>query len=307
MLDDPELAPELAAKLRLALEVRDFAATELALTVGGNYLDYVPVDREHAVWNVFAAPEFSLEPVTWCYPFAGCAAYRGYFREESALAHADKLAMEGLDVYVGGVDAYSTLGWFDDPLLSTVIDRPDHQLAALIFHELAHQIAYFPDDTTLSESFATVVEMEGLRRWLQARGQSRRFDEAETDARRRQQFVDYVAEFRARFQELYASGLPAPAMRREKADLRRRMRADYSVLKASWGGYGGYDAWFSRSLNNAQLSTVGSYHDLAPQLRQMLRQSGNDLPTFYAEVRELASLTPAQRSLELAAIDLETP
>ena len=292
---DPALAPEIAAKLQIVLEARDFAEAELGLPAGDNFLDYVELDRDYAVWNVFAAPEFSLEPVTWCYPIAGCAAYRGYFNETAARDYAAGLQADGLDTHVGGVAAYSTLGWFDDALLSTVLSRPDHQLAALIFHELAHQVAWFPGDTTLNESFATVVEMEGLARWLETRGQSALLAAARADADRRRQFVSFVMEFRRRFEALYSRDLPAAAMRREKTALQERMRADYRQLKADWGGYGGYDGWFSRSLNNAQLSTVGSYNDLAPQLRELLRQSGNDLPQFYERVRELGGMSPERR------------
>ena len=292
---DPALAPELAARLQLVLEARDFAGAELGLPAGDNFLDYVELDREYAVWNVFAAPALSLEPVTWCYPIAGCAAYRGYFSEADARDYAAGLRAEGLDTYVGGVAAYSTLGWFDDALLSTVLGRPDYQLAALIFHELAHQAAWIPGDTTLNESFATVVEMEGLARWLETRGQSALLATARADADRRRQFVSFVLEFRQRFAALYSRDLPAAAMRRKKAALQERMRGDYQQLKANWGGYDGYDGWFSRPLNNAQLSTVGSYNDLAPQLRELLRRCGNDLPQFYEQVRELGRMSPERR------------
>lgn len=304
LLNDPELAPELAAKLQLVLEAREFAASELMLPAGENFLEFAQLDREHAVWNVFAAPEFSLEPVTWCYPIAGCAAYRGYFNANDAQDYAAELESQGLDAYVGGVDAYSTLGWFDDALLSTVVGRPDHQLAALIFHELAHQVAYVPDDTTLSESFATVVEMEGLQRWLETRQQSELLDDARADAERRRQFIDFVIGFRDRFEELYGREMGEADMRREKAGLQQQMRAEYRVLKAGWGGNAGYDGWFSRSLNNAQLTTVGSYNDLAPQLREILRQVGDDLPAFYERMRELTRMSPERRAEYLDSLEL---
>ena len=303
LLNDPELAPVLAAKLELALEARQFAADELGLPAGGNFLEFVQLERRHAVWNVFAAPEFSLEPVVWCYPIAGCAAYRGYFSESDAQAYAAELQARGFDVYVGGVDAYSTLGWFDDALLSTVIARPDHQLAALIFHELAHQVAYVPDDTTLSESFATVVEMEGLRRWLETRQQSELLDAARADAERRRRFIDFVSGFRGRFEELYGREMSEADMRREKAGLQQRMRDEYRALKTGWGGNAGYDGWFSRPLNNAQLATVGSYNDLAPQLREILRQVGNDLPAFYGRMRELTRMSPERRAEYLDSLE----
>ena len=300
---NPELRPELAAKLQLVLEVREFAESALGLPAGGNFLDYVELDREYAVWNVFAAPEFSLAPVTWCYPVAGCAAYRGYFSEDAALDYATELRAGGLDAYIGGVAAYSTLGWFDDALLSTVANRPDHQLAALIFHELAHQVAWIPHAATLNESFATVVEFEGMRRWLETRRHSALFAEAQADADRRRQFLAFVDGFRERFAALYSRDLAVGEMRREKAALQERMRSGYRQLKADWEGYGGYDNWFSRPLNNAQLATVHSYNDLAPQLREMLRQGGNDLPLFYEQVRELGRMSPEQRAKFLESLE----
>ena len=168
LLESDDLPTDLREKFSAVLDIRDFAAEELLLPVGDNYQTYVDLEREHVVWNVFAAPEFSTEPVNWCYPIAGCVAYRGYFSETAALKFAAEWERRGFDVYTGGVDAYSTLGWFEDSLLSTVMRRPDYQLAALIFHELAHQVAYVPGDTTFNESFATAVEREGLRRWLRS-------------------------------------------------------------------------------------------------------------------------------------------
>jgi predicted aminopeptidase len=163
LLQDETLDPLLAERFHELLSIREFAASELALPVAGNYSSYVDLGREHVVWNVFAAPEFSVDPLNWCYPIAGCVSYRGYFSKQAASRYAGQLADEGYDVYTGGVDAYSTLGWFDDSLLSTVLDRDSYQLAGLIFHELAHQVLYLPGDTTFNESFATAVERAGWR------------------------------------------------------------------------------------------------------------------------------------------------
>lgn len=301
LLDDPSLPAERRAALAEALRIRDFAEKELALPVGGNYAAFVDIGREHAVWNVFAAPEFSTEPVDWCFPVAGCVSYRGYFSEAGAERYAARLEADGLDVYVGGVAAYSTLGWFDDPLLSTVLSRPAHQLAGLIFHELAHQIAYVPGDTTFNESFATVVEREGVRRWLRAGGQEALVEAAGRDMRRRRQFAELVIAHRGRFDALYARDLPEPEKRRDKARLQDELRRAYAELKAEWGGYRGYDGWFARPLNNAQLSTVGFYNELAPFFEEMLARRGGDLEAFYGEVRELAALDETARDRRLSA------
>ena len=295
LINEPDLSPELRDKFREVISIREFAASELALPVEENYSTYVDVGREHVVWNVFAAPEFSTDPVNWCYPIAGCVAYRGYFSESRALNYASQLEEDGFDVYTGGVDAYSTLGWFEDSLLSTVMSRANYQLAGLIIHELAHQLTYLPGDTTFNESFATAVEREGLRRWLEATDQAETISIAETNSSRQQQFIDLVISFRDQFDELYAEERSEVDKRRAKAALQDNLRDEYARLKSSWGGYGGYDSWFSRSLNNAQLSTVSSYNDLVPFFNELLAESDGSLPAFYDEVERIVALPEQAR------------
>jgi predicted aminopeptidase len=301
LIERPDLSQELAGKFAKVMDIREFAESELGLPVGGNYSSYVDVEREHVVWNVFAAPEFSVDPVNWCYPIAGCVAYRGYFSQQSALSYAAKLEEDGFDVYTGGVDAYSTLGWFEDSLLSTVLNRADYQLAGLIFHELAHQLVYLPGDTTFNESFATAVEREGVRRWLAKSNKDFNIDAALLDYDRQQQFVDLVGGYRDRFESLYQLEINESSMRSQKLELQQTLREEYAVLKQQWQGYEGYDGWFSRSLNNAQLSTVASYNDLLPFFAAVFEQSNQDFSTFYAEVSRLADL-PEQERDELVAV-----
>jgi predicted aminopeptidase len=301
LIERPDLSQELAGKFAKVMDIREFAESELGLPVGGNYSSYVDVEREHVVWNVFAAPEFSVDPVNWCYPIAGCVAYRGYFSQQSALSYAAKLEEDGFDVYTGGVDAYSTLGWFEDSLLSTVLNRAEYQLAGLIFHELAHQLVYLPGDTTFNESFATAVEREGVRRWLAKSNKDFNIDAALLDYDRQQQFVDLVGGYRDRFESLYQLEINESSMRSQKLELQQTLREEYAVLKQQWQGYEGYDGWFSRSLNNAQLSTVASYNDLLPFFAAVFEQSNQDFSTFYAEVSRLADL-PEQERDELVAV-----
>jgi predicted aminopeptidase len=303
LLERPDLSQELAGKFARVMDIREFAESELGLPVGGNYSSYVDVEREHVVWNVFAAPEFSVDPVNWCYPIAGCVAYRGYFSQQSALSYAAKLEEDGFDVYTGGVDAYSTLGWFEDSLLSTVLNRADYQLAGLIFHELAHQLVYLPGDTTFNESFATAVEREGVRRWLAKSNKDFNIDAALLDYDRQQQFVDLVGGYRDRFESLYQLEINESSMRSQKLELQQTLREEYAVLKQQWQGYEGYDGWFSRSLNNAQLSTVASYNDLLPFFAAVFEQSNQDFSTFYAEVSRLADLPEQERDELVAAIE----
>lgn len=296
LLERQDLSDELAEKFARVMDIREFAEIELGLPVGDNYSTYVDIQREHVVWNVFAAAEFSVDPVNWCYPIAGCVAYRGYFSEQSALSYATKLEEDGFDVYTGGVDAYSTLGWFEDSLLSTVLNRTDYQLAGLIFHELAHQLVYLPGDTTFNESFATAVEREGVRRWLTKSNETSDIDVAVLDYDRQRQFVDLVTDYRDRFDTLYKLDLEDSVMRSQKLQLQQALREEYGLLKQQWQGYEGYDGWFSRSLNNAQLSTVASYNDLLPFFTAVFDQSNQDLPAFYGEVRRIAELPERERN-----------
>lgn len=288
LLNDADLDPKLRAKLSLVMEVRDFAESELKLPVANSYSSYVDVGREHVVWNVFAAPEFSTSAVNWCYPIAGCVSYRGYFNEEAAESFAMQTAAEGYEVYTGGVDAYSTLGWFEDSVLSTVIKRADYQLAALIFHELAHQVVYLPGDTTFNESFATAVEREGLRRWLSLKEDVATLAVAAENTARQREFVQLVMDYQQRFEELYVSEQTEANKRLIKQQLKDKLRADYELLKVSWKGYTGYDGWFANSLNNAQLSTVSAYNDLVPFFNAELLLQEGDLAAFYQRVIDLS-------------------
>ncbi|MGI9249638.1 MAG: aminopeptidase [Pseudohongiellaceae bacterium] len=305
LLADEDLDSQLRQQLELVLEIREFAADELALPVADNYSTYVDLKRDYAVWNVFAADEFSTEPRDWCFPVAGCVIYRGYFSEAGANRYGQQLVEDGLDVYIGGVAAYSTLGWFSDSLPSSVIERSPSRLAALIFHELAHQVVYVRSDTIFNESFATTVEREGLRRWLKARGtqtaqagqgaqQAEEEGEAPTLAEQEKYQIDFVAlvnKYRKRLDAVYATELEPDAMRAEKARVQEELRAAYAELKITWssnGGdsYDGYDAWFAGPLNNAQLATVAYYNDLVPAFTQLLAGVNGDLPSFYALVRK---------------------
>jgi len=303
LIEQQELSDELVEKFAKVMDIREFAETELGLPVGGNYSSYVDIEREHVLWNVFAAPEFSVDPVKWCYPIAGCVAYRGYFSEQSALGYAAKLEDDGFDVYTGGVDAYSTLGWFEDSLLSTVLNRSDYQLAGLIFHELAHQLVYLPGDTTFNESFATAVEREGVRRWLTKSNGASNIDAALLNYDRQQQFVDLVTGYRDRFELLYEQDVPESAMRSKKAELQQSMRDEYTALKLQWQGYEGYDGWFSESLNNAQLSTVASYNDLLPFFAAVFENSNQDFTAFYAEISRIADLPEKERGELVATME----
>ncbi len=292
---DPNSSEILRQRLTFIMDVRAFAEDELQLPVANNYLTYVDLKRPYVAWNVTATPEFSLVPKTWCYPFVGCAAYRGYFSEADALQYADSLKNQTYDVHVGGVTAYSTLGWFDDPVLSTFIHRSKASSAALLFHELAHQVLYTPDDTTFNESFATFVEQEGLRRWQKASDNSAIYSEYLNNYRRQQQFVRLVLEYRQKLEVLYQTDLVPAQKRIEKASILDDLRNEFNHLKTKQIGLAAYDDWMNRPLNNAKISGVVAYHDFVPAFSKILAEKDGNLAPFYEACRQLAQKKKDER------------
>lgn len=296
---DPE--QQLKLKLERVVAIREFASRELALPDNASYRNYVNLDRRFVLWNVFATPELTLQPRQWCFPVAGCVSYRGYFDEDEARAEAARFAAAGDDVHIGGVPAYSTLGYFNDPVLSTFIRYPDADVARLIFHELAHQVAYAKDDTVFNESFAVAVEEEGVRRWLAAKSDPVLDKQYAASRRYREGFRSLVERTRTRLAALYASGASETQTRAGKVSAFAAMRADYEALKKDWGGFAGYDAWFAQTPNNASLAAVGLYTQRLPEFRALLAARSGDLPRFYAKVKALAALPKAERAAALAA------
>lgn len=292
LLARPDTPERLRHWLEVATKVRDFASAELGLPDNKSYRSYADVGRRYVVWNVFAAPEFSVEAKTWCFPVAGCVAYRGYFAEPPARRFAQGLEAKGFDAMVAGVAAYSTLGHFDDPVLNTMLDWDDVELAALLFHELAHQLLYVKNDTEFNESFASVVENEGVRRWLAHEGRSAALAGfLEREARYRG-VATLLGDARARLHELYAQALPAAQLREGKRAEFERLRQAYHERRNELGS--GYDWMFGPALNNATLVSVGTYQDCAPGLEARLRASSS-LEGFYAGVRALARLSMSER------------
>jgi predicted aminopeptidase len=295
LLANPATPDPLRQRLEYVSAARDFASNELGLPDNASYRSYADVGRPYVVWNVFATDEFSVEPRRWCFPIAGCVVYRGYFSEGGAEGYARHLRAHGDDVEVGGVAAYSTLGHFQDPLLNTMMGWSDAQLAATVFHELAHQLVYVPGDSSFNETFATVVEETGLERWLAKNGRPQDLKSWQGQRRRNQQFIELLLGTRERLRALYASSLPRDAMRARKQEEFGRLKFEYGLLKASWNGYTGYDRWFDRALNNAQLISAATYHGCMPGLRRLLQSVDGDLPRFYQQVRDLAAQPKASR------------
>lgn len=300
VLQDPATDPVLKKRLEHAHAVREFASRELGLPDNSSYRSYADLGRPFVVWNVFAAPEFSVEPEKWCMAFVGCVNYRGFYDRDEAERYAAKLRKSGLDTYVCGVSAYSTLGYFNDPVLNTFLRLGDTEAARTIFHELAHQIVFVDGDTPFNESFAATVENEALRRWFASNGSEEEQREFTVQQVRRAQFTHLVAAYRGKLRALYATPQPPEEMRHGKAEILTAMKRDYAGMKEAWGGDARYDRWFDLDLNNAKFASVSVYTQLVPAFEALLVKEGRDLPRFYQRVTQLARLPNEKR---LAALN----
>lgn len=293
VLTDETTPAETRRLLGRAQDMRRFAVAALGLPDNDSYSSYADLKRTHVVWNVVATPEFSLEPVQNCFLLIGCLSYRGYFSEAQAQASAETLRERGYDVIVSGSAAYSTLGWFEDPLLSTMLRWDEARLAAVMFHELAHQQLYLPGDSDFNESFASVVEEVGARRWLSQHAGSDALAAWEAERLRQRQFTELVAGARSRLQLLYATTLSDADKRRAKAQVFQQLQQEYATLKQAWQGYTGYDRWFAE-VNNAKVAAVSTYQAGVPALRHLLSALDEDLRRFYRAAANIAAW-PVQR------------
>jgi predicted aminopeptidase len=302
LLADPALQAPLRLKLSEVLAIRQFATEQLHLPDNDSYTHYADLQRPYVVWSVFATPPFSLTPKTWCFPIVGCVSYRGYFAEADANALAESLTAEGYEVYVAGVAAYSTLGWFADPVLNTMLEWPLPRLAGLIFHELAHQQLYVANATAFNEAFAMAVEYEGVERWLAQRNDPEMTAHYNRLQGYRQDFIDLVLATRDQLEALYVQPLPIATMQAQKQAILQQLQADYQRLKTTqWDGFAGYDHWFN-NVNNAKLSAVVTYQAYVPAFQYLLAQHQGALPAFYQAVAALAALPPSEREQQLAAL-----
>jgi predicted aminopeptidase len=305
-LADPTVGDKLKNKLTKVREIRRFAARELGLPDNGTFTTYADLKRPFVMWNVVATPELSLEPMQWCFPVAGCVNYRGYYSKEEAQSYAAQLRSEGYDVQVGGVPAYSTLGYFNDPVLSTFIQYPEGELARLVFHELAHQVAYAPGDSKFNESFAVAVEEAGVERWMATHGDEKMHKAYTEYEGRKLDFLTLLLKTRKALEENYKRDVGDSEKRKQKALIFQELQAEYQTLKASWGGYTGYDRWFAEPLSNAHLSAIATYHDFVPGFRALMVKEQN-FGKFYGAVRQLAALDKSERRQRLTLIAKSDP
>jgi predicted aminopeptidase len=299
---DPDTPAEVRDRLEIASRAVDFAHEDLLLPDNGSYESYVDTGERYVVWNVFAAPEFSLDARTWCFPVAGCVSYRGYFDEIAARDFAAGLSARGDDTWVGGVAAYSTLGRFADPLLNTMMALPDYRVAGLIFHELAHQRLYVKGDSKFNEGFASFVEQEGVRRWLAAADDDETLREYRLMLDRLAQVHVLLAKSRQDLDALYARELADEPRRAAKQQVLAGLRSDYADLRESWDGPPDFDHWFQTPFNNARLTATATYDDYVPAFRALLNRQDGDLEAFYAKAGALAGLSADERSARMAAL-----
>lgn len=312
-LADVQTPVKLKARLVLSQKIRNFAVSELKLPDNASYQRYADLHRKSVVWNVVAAPELSLTLKTWCFPVAGCVGYRGYFSEAGAKMEAESLKAQDFDVSVYGVPAYSTLGWSNwaggDPLLNTFISYPEGELARIVFHELAHQVAYAPGDTSFNESFATAVERLGGARWLAAHGTETTKAEYAVFNGRRQQFRALTRATRVRLLDIYKSNKALDgdkyASIAMKSVVINDFKAQYEQLKTGWNGFAGYDAWV-KSANNASFGALAAYDDGVPQFEALFAQQGGDWVKFFKTVQKLAKMPKDERDTALKAVSNKT-
>jgi predicted aminopeptidase len=313
-LADPQTPDVLKQRLTLAREIRQFAVTQLKLPDNASYHRFAQLPRRYVVWNVVAAPEFSLTLKTWCFPVAGCVGYRGYFSEADAQEEASRLRAEGLEVSVYGVPAYSTLGWMNwlggDPLLSTFVDYPDGELARMLFHELSHQVLYVADDTVFNESFATAVERLGGEDWLAQQASPQARADYLVFNTRRQQFRALTRATREKLQQIYlknnAQALTEIDLKATKSAAMRDFKNTYDILKASWGGFSGYDTWVAQA-NNAAFGAQAAYDDLVPGFESLFEREGRNWPRFFEAVKQLSRQDKALRAEQLRQLANRQP
>lgn len=294
LIERPDTDPVLADRLALALEIRAFAVAELGLPDSQSYTRYADLGREAAVWNVVATPRFDLEPRTWCYPLVGCLAYRGFFRQQRAEALAERLGEQGYDAAVFPVTAYSTLGWFADPVLNTMLSRSDARLAALIFHELAHEQLFLRGDTEFSEGYAVAVERIGVERWLRWRGDPGALEVWRRDEALQAEFTRLLLAARASLAGIYGAAHGESVMLELRRQTFESLRASLVELDRQAGDRR-FSRWAQRDLNNAHLALVATYESAVAGFKRLYTDCDRDLACFHARAAELARADEATR------------
>jgi len=307
VLAEKDVPQAVRQRLELSQRVREFLSAEMQLPDNGSYRSYADLGRPYVVWNVIATDRFSVEPVRACFLFAGCFDYRGFFSKADASAAAAELANQGKDVHIAGATAYSTLGWFSDPLLSTLVEGSEAKLVGTMGHELAHQKLYVKGDSAFSEAFAVAMGGEAIKRWFRHTEQPEAYRAYLDRRNRRREFNGLLLKTRQELSEIYASELAAADKKEAKRAAFGSMRKAYATLKENWGGYSGYDRWMSGELNNARLALVSTYNRLVPAFDTLLNAHKGDIKGFVTAAREMADLPLGERRERMLALIEEEP
>jgi len=301
LLADPELDPTLRQRLELVKKIRRFAIDRLALPASGSYTNYAQLDRPYALQNLFAAPEFSTQLVSWCYPIAGCTSYRGFYEQQRLDDFVNTLKADNNDIHIGRVPAYSTLGWFDDPVLSSFIDWPDHRLAGLLFHELTHQRLYIDNDSKFNESLATAVQQAGIRLWLSHHQQTEVLQKFDRSLVYRRDVVLLIESTRSQLRVVYNCDANDENKRRGKQEIFTRIRQQYQDISIKHDYRDGFARWFEAELNNAKLGSVSTYNALIPAFVAMIEAHDNDFERFFDYAEKIGDMGKEKRDLCLIA------
>lgn len=309
VIESPDTREEVRHKLALIQKARIFAIDTLKLPNNGSYTQYADIGRPYAVWNVVATEAYSTQPIQHCFPVAGCVSYRGYFSKAAAEAHAEKLKSKGYDTIVSGAAAYSTLGWFSDPVLNTMLRRSDFALAGLVFHELAHQKVYQAGDTAFNESFAMTLELAGVDAWAATQADTPQHQASLKHYRQSKKINTEVVALILKHRKLLADAYEATPkddleqLAKVKQQGFKQLREDYQALRKKGGGSSGYDRWFAAPLNNASLVLFGDYHGWLDAFEALLKQSDGDWSRFYQSVKAMTTLDKATRTKQLQQLE----
>ncbi len=299
IIKSPDTTDKLAHKLKLIIEAKKFAESNLDLPKNDSYTKYADLGRDYVMWSVTATPKLSLSPYQSCFIIVGCMNYRTFFAKRNAEEFAADLQKQGYETYIGEIAAFSSLGWFDDPVLNTMLSWPDTRLAGLIFHELTHQKIYAHNDTTFNESVAVTVELEGIKKWLTSKKDIEKLNAFLKRQKRHQQFLSIILATRSKLEFLYQAPIPNKQKLAKKRLIFSQLLEDYKNLKVSWNGYSGYDRWFNTNLNNAKLALLTTYTQHVPVLTRLLRDNEDDFAKFFKSVRKLADMDKSERDLVL--------
>ena len=296
LLEDDALDQTQVKQFKNVLAIREFASRQLHLPDNKSYTSYVDLKRDYVTWVVFATPELSLQAKSWCFWIVGCVPYRGYFDEQKARQFAEQLGQQKLDIYIAPVPAYSTLGWFSDPVLSSMLNRGEIVTAEYIFHELAHQQLYIKNDASFNEAFASAVGHLGVEKWLQSENKKVQLERYRKNQTNKQDIYQIIDTLKQQLGDIYESSLTDEE---EKIQLKHDAFAEYEKLIISktreWDHQQKYQQWLLEGINNAKLNAFSTYQSLVPAFISLFKRCNSNFADFYATVKSAQTLSASQR------------